>query len=303
MKILSVVVPTYNMEKYLKQCLDSFIDERVLGDIEILVVNDGSKDKSAEVAEGYVKKYPKTFKLINKENGGHGSTINKGIEIATGKYFKVVDADDWVDTENFVGLVEKLRDLDVDLVLNAFDEVHMEGDVVFNVNTVNDKYFVMHKFTVKTSVLREAGVRLFEHCFYVDVQFCCFAYLNCKSEISFDDVVYKYRLGRSGQSVSKERTLQLLEQRFRVFLSVFEYLKTHFDKSKVGLCLHYVVGFYGWVIINWETKEQLRMLKAFDKKIKKEYRELYKLLRFSWRVKLIIKMHFHGTKFLRMFKR
>ena len=89
-KILSVTIPTYNVEKYLKQCLDSFIIPEIIDDMEILIVNDGSTDSSPIIAKEYTEKYPDTFKLINKENGGHGSTINTGIANATGKYFKVV---------------------------------------------------------------------------------------------------------------------------------------------------------------------------------------------------------------------
>ena len=104
-KILTVVVPAYNIETYVKQCLDSFVQKEILDDIEVLVINDGSKDRTVELAEAYVRKYPETFRVINKENGGHGSTINRGIKEASGRYFKVVDGDDWVEGEAFVKLV------------------------------------------------------------------------------------------------------------------------------------------------------------------------------------------------------
>ena len=93
MKILSIVVPTYNVEKYLERCIDSLVyDEKVLNDLEILIVNDGSKDNSLQIAKKYEKQYPNTIKVIDKENGGHGSTINAGLKVATGKYFRVIDS-------------------------------------------------------------------------------------------------------------------------------------------------------------------------------------------------------------------
>ena len=98
-KILTITVPSYNVEKFLENTLDSFVDERVLDAIEVLVVDDGSKDRTAEIGKGYEAKYPGTFRVISKENGGHGSTINRGIKEARGKYFKVVDGDDWVDKD------------------------------------------------------------------------------------------------------------------------------------------------------------------------------------------------------------
>ena len=99
-KILSITIPSYNVEKYIDKCVQSMLVDSILDDIEILIVNDGSKDSTPEIAKGYVEKYPQTVRLIDKENGGHGSTINAGIREATGKYFKVVDGDDWLNTEN-----------------------------------------------------------------------------------------------------------------------------------------------------------------------------------------------------------
>ena len=94
MKSLTILIPVYNTEKYIKRCLDSLLVPEVLDDIEIIVVSDGSKDHSAEIVREYVERYPDTIILIDKENGGHGSTINAGIAAATGKYFRVLDSDD-----------------------------------------------------------------------------------------------------------------------------------------------------------------------------------------------------------------
>ena len=108
-KVLTITIPSYNVEKYLNQTLDSFIQEEILADIEVLIVDDGSKDRTPLIGKEYEEKYPGTFRVISKENGGHGSTINRGILEARGRYFKVVDGDDWVNTGDFVKLVKPLR--------------------------------------------------------------------------------------------------------------------------------------------------------------------------------------------------
>ena len=113
-KILTVTIPSYNVEAYLEDCLESFVNSEVMDDIEVLIVNDGSSDNTAKIAQRYVDKYENTFRLINKENGGHGSTINTGVREAKGKYFKVVDGDDWVDTRSFIHLVKVLKESDAE---------------------------------------------------------------------------------------------------------------------------------------------------------------------------------------------
>ena len=123
-KILTVTIPSYNTEKYIAECLPYLIDERIISDIEILIVSDGSKDNTVSVAQKWSDKYPDSIRVIDKENGGHGSTINRGISEATGKYFKVLDGDDWVVTESFVKLVEFLKGIDVVLINNSY----FEGD-------------------------------------------------------------------------------------------------------------------------------------------------------------------------------
>ncbi|MGE4319881.1 MAG: glycosyltransferase family 2 protein [Acholeplasmataceae bacterium] len=106
MKLISFVVPAYNSEKYLHTCIDSLLFD--LEHVEIIIVNDGSKDNTIKIAETYQHMYPNTVKVINKLNGGHGSGINAGLEVATGLYFKVVDSDDWMDVENTKYLVSKI---------------------------------------------------------------------------------------------------------------------------------------------------------------------------------------------------
>ena len=108
MKVLTVSIAAYNVEDYLKKCLDSFVDEGnpLMNAVEVIIVSDGSKDNTVSIAKEYQEKYPDTFVLIDKENGGYGSTINASLKKATGKYFKLVDGDDWVNTNDFYAFVE-----------------------------------------------------------------------------------------------------------------------------------------------------------------------------------------------------
>ena len=146
-KILSIIIPTYNAEKFLNKGLSSFlvcrdtdaqtaqhnckmategrfeeidIDKAILDKLEVIVVNDGTPDRSVEVAQKFVDWYPDTFVIVNKTNGGHGSAINTGVEHVRGKYLKVVDADDWVDTLALKHLVEYLEHVDSDAVIQSF---------------------------------------------------------------------------------------------------------------------------------------------------------------------------------------
>ena len=108
-KILTIIIPTYNMEKYLRRCLDSLIiDEEGMKQLEVLVINDDSKDSSSQIAHEYQDKYPDTYRVIDKENGNYGSCINRGLKETTGKYVKVLDADDWFDNKSLMLFLTKL---------------------------------------------------------------------------------------------------------------------------------------------------------------------------------------------------
>ena len=189
MKSLTILIPVYNTEKYIKRCLDSLLVPEVLDDIEIIVVSDGSKDHSAEIVREYVERYPDTIILIDKENGGHGSTINAGIAAATGKYFRVLDSDDWFNTLEFAEFTARLRNEDADLVVCDYRKEHTynsqseyfqyknlrDGQVYdldkFDLALLEGEYFVMATSTYKTEILRKSGLKLLEKTFYVDMQY------------------------------------------------------------------------------------------------------------------------------------
>lgn len=259
-KILTVVIPSYNVEAFLEKTVDSFLAEEVLDDIEILIVNDGSKDRTKEIGLQYEEKFPQSVKLVDKENGGHGSTINKGLSIATGKYFKVVDGDDWVDTKAFVSYVKKLKDLDVDMVLTPFNEVYIPSmrivkrataNVATNqvyqldevLNDIGDCY-QMHSITFRTELI-QGRLRITEKCFYVDQEYILLPIKDIKTVIFLDEVIYQYRLGDENQSVSvtsKQKNREMHKKVVFRLLQEFEDEKEYLSPEKKKFLEHRLTG-------------------------------------------------------------
>lgn len=229
MKTLTISVAAYNVERTLEKTLSSFDDPRVYDDLEVLIIDDGSKDNTKKIAKKYARKVPNTFKYIPKKNGGHGSTINKGIELASGKYFKVVDGDDWVDTESLVSFIQELKKQDSDLVLTNHTEVYPDHSKNVNLiknikpkkeytwkDNIDIKRVVLHTLTVKTKLLRENNVHITEKCFYVDVEFVVWAAYVSHTITYFDLYLYMYRLGEANQSVAKSNMLKNIKMQEKV---------------------------------------------------------------------------------------
>lgn len=220
-KIISIAIPTYNMEQYLPRCLDSLIGISNLDLVEIIVVNDGSSDASSEIAHRYAIKYPSSMVVIDKENGNYGSCVNKALEVATGTYFRVLDADDWFDTEGFEEFIEKLKTTVVDAVVTHFSKefvfkkkrveaktsfkrfnevIPIDSALLNEVAIVED--FVMHKLTYRTELLRNIHYRQIEGISYTDSEYVYYPLMNIQSIIFFDIMLYRYFIGREGQTIS-----------------------------------------------------------------------------------------------------
>lgn len=226
-KLLSVVIPAYNVERYLEGCLSSMLVTRQAEKTELIVVDDGSRDGTAAMADAYAEKYPETVKVIHKENGGHGSAVNAGIAAAQGFYFKVVDGDDSVEPEEYdrylTALLKKAEE-HCDLIATPFtcvwydagtEEVrkterrNIEGtenlpeEKVLSFETVADLLHIrMHEWTIRTEILKEHDIRLSEHSFYVDMQYILYPVPWIRTVCILSCPVYRYRLGSESQSVS-----------------------------------------------------------------------------------------------------
>lgn len=216
-KVLTITVPSYHTESYMDSCLPTLIDDRINERIEILIVNDGSTDGTLAKAKTYEKKYPNTIRVIDKENGGHGSTINRGIEAATGKYFKVVDGDDWVNTDELVKLVNHLEQVDADIVISPYEDHNVDTKTiklqdypisVAQLMTYDEllsearRLPMMHATTFKASILKENGIHIDEKMFYVDMEYITYPMPYLETAIYLPYKVYCYRMGTAEQSIS-----------------------------------------------------------------------------------------------------
>lgn len=224
MKLLSVIIPAYNTELYLARCLDSLLyDTEAAKFLDIIVVNDGSKDNTLAMAQAYREKYPESIMVIDKENGGHGSTINAGLKVARGKYLKVLDSDDWVNIQDFGDFVRELKECEASiLITNYQQDILYDSSVVrFDFYRGNDKpqeikkianlvnrddfffMFSMHSMTIRTEALKQVwGDGLLEKTFYVDQQYVIKALECAKDFQTLDYNIYRYFIGRPEQSVS-----------------------------------------------------------------------------------------------------
>ncbi|MGN1263321.1 MAG: glycosyltransferase family 2 protein [Prevotella sp.] len=217
-KILSIIIPTYNMEGYLAKCLESFIINDRRERIEAIVVNDGSTDNSLSIARDFESKYPEMFRIIDKPNGNYGSCINSALKIATGKYVKILDADDTFDSNHFPGFVDLLERIDVDLVLNDKVEIYRDReclesidypvgmiDVFFRPETMKSfKSITMHSITYRLSILKAMGYVQSEGIFYTDTEWA-FAPMAFVNTAYYQNIpLYRYLLAREGQSVDSK---------------------------------------------------------------------------------------------------
>ena len=244
MKLLTIAIPSYNSENYLSKCIESLLPGGE--DVEILVVNDGSKDNTSAIGHEYEAKYPGIVKVIDKENGGHGSAVNAGVEHATGLFFKVVDSDDWVKKSAYLEILDKLKDFagsDVilDMLISNF-VYEKEGaakkkvmryahalpkDTVFTWNDVGHffkgQYILMHSVIYRTKLLRECGMKLPDHTFYVDNIFVYEPLSYVKNMYYMDVNFYRYYIGREDQSVNEKVMIGRVDQQIRVNKLMIDY--------------------------------------------------------------------------------
>lgn len=297
-KVLTITIPSYNVEKYLKQTLDSFLSPEILEEVEVLIVDDGSKDRTAEIGKVYERQYPQTFRVISKENGGHGSTINRGIQEAKGTYFKVVDGDDWVDTEDFVKLVKALKNCTAQYVVTNYYEVNdvtgektpvdykvlKEKEIWSFEEAGKRKQIAMHALVIQTSILKENQIRLDEHCFYVDVEYVLYPIPYVETVQFLDLFVYMYRLAVMTQSVSLQGYQKHMQNHIDVILHLTnffqEYAKTGTEGKidYIGKRIAQMVGDQITVFMSFPEKDReiRQKFRAFDRELKEKGPEIYR---------------------------
>lgn len=238
MKLLSVAIPCYNSEAYMRRCIDSLLPGGE--EVEILIVDDGStKDHTAEIADEYERKYPGICRAIHQENGGHGEAVNAGLRNAAGIYFKVVDSDDWVDGAAYQEILATLRrfvygEKTLDMLISNFVyekqgakrkkvmnyRLALPQNELFDWSKVKvfmlGQYILMHSVIYRTSLLRECGLELPKHTFYVDNIFVYQPLPYVKTMYYLNVNFYRYFIGREDQSVNETVMIGRIDQQIRV---------------------------------------------------------------------------------------
>lgn len=284
-KILTICIAAYNVERYIKQCLDSIIKCKNIKDIEVLVVDDGGTDNTLNIAKEYENKYQGIVIPIHKENGGWGSTLNYGVIAAKGKYFKQLDGDDYFDTNNLDALVNYLKECNDDLVYTPYceftdnqdekilienNDLILEEKKRYCTEDVIEKMKIhMHMSTIKTDLIRD--IKLLENCFYTDIEFVVKALDRCQNMSFLNAPVYMYRIGREGQSVSIEGIKKHYTEHEKVLFETLKYTnsipeekKRNAFRERLKKMADAQFGFYLLIEINKNNKINLI---AFDKKV------------------------------------
>ena len=300
-KILTLIIPTYNMELYLRYCLDSLLVDEGMDALEVLVVNDGSRDCSLEIAREYEHKYPQTFKVIDKENGNYGSCVNRGLEEATGKYVKVLDADDSFDTEHFGRYLSFLKETDADLVLSDFAVVDTNRAIrkiikydqglgrMFEMEQVccSAKFqnMQMHAVAYRLENLKKLGYVQTEGISYTDQQWIFLPMITVKTIAYFDEYVYKYLVGRAGQTMEPVFKFQNLLYVMRCGLDMVFAYENHKVKIIDKPIQHYLYArllpFVKAAYVTSLTHYNIDTKKAlmnYDDELRKHSEEIYELI-------------------------
>lgn len=309
MKLLSVAIPCYNSEGYMRHCIESLL---VGGDeVEILIVDDGSaKDRTAEIADEYEKKYPGICRAIHQENGGHGEAVNAGLRAAQGIYFKVVDSDDWVDEEAYFEVLRTLRrfvygnqTLDMLICNFVYEKQGAKRKKVMNYRTALPRdqvfswkdvkvfmlgqYILMHSVIYRTELLHQCGMELPKHTFYVDNIFVYQPLPHVQTMYYLDVNFYRYFIGRQDQSVNEAVMIGRIDQQILVTKLMLDY----YDMGKIQnrKLRHYMTRYLEIMMvissilaIRSGTEENMAKKKELWQYVKKKNMLLWLRLRFGF---------------------
>ncbi len=307
MKLLSIAIPCYNSAAYMRHCIESLLPGGE--EVEILIVNDGSaKDNTAEIADEYEAKYPTICRAIHQENGGHGEAVNAGLRAASGIYFKVVDSDDWVNEEAYMEILETLRhfvfgDETLDMLISNFvyEKQGAKHKRVMQYRTAlpkrelitwNDvkvfmlgQYILMHSVIYRTEMLRDCGLELPKHTFYVDNIFVYQPLPHVKTMYYLDVNFYRYFIGREDQSVNEQVMIGRIDQQIRVtklMLGYYDMGKIHCRKLRNYMVryLEIMMTVSSILAIKSGTEENLEKKKELWQFLRKQSLPLY--LRLRW---------------------
>ncbi|MBE5973935.1 MAG: glycosyltransferase family 2 protein [Paenibacillaceae bacterium] len=309
MKLLSVAIPCYNSESYMRHCIESLLPG---GDeVEILIVDDGStKDRTAEIADEYERNYPGICKAIHQENGGHGEAVNAGLRNASGIYFKVVDSDDWVDESAYMEILNTLRrfvygEKTLDMLVSNFvyEKQGSNRKKVMNYRTalpenqlidwddvkvfILGQYILMHSVIYRTELLKQCGLELPKHTFYVDNIFVYQPLPHVKTLYYLNVNFYRYFIGRDDQSVNEQVMIGRIDQQIRVtklMLSYYDVMKIKQRKLRRYMVryLEIMMVISSILAIKSGTEENMEKKEELWQSLRKQNLKLYLRLRYGF---------------------
>lgn len=308
-KLLSIIIPSYNMEAFLSRCLDTLIvsPERMAW-LDVMIVNDGSTDSTSAIGHEYADKYPGIFRVIDKQNGHYGSCINAALQVALGKYIRILDADDYFDNEAFCHYLDALNGVDVDVVVSDYNQVDSQGNVVSSIVynhikpnevmpilQVNVGVLMMHGLAYRTEFLRGIHYKQTEGILYTDSEWSYIPMLDAETICYFHLNVYQYLVDREGQSMSKAMQQKMMSHRVKVLRSMLAaYLGDHPNSNNVNArytLRNYFVNIYMLVIVKGaDNLENQRMIRDLDEDLKSLCIDMYQYIgEYS--------IHIFGTKY------
>ena len=307
MKLLSIAVPCYNSQDYMAHAIESLLPGGEM--VEILVVDDGSKDDTARIADDYQRRYPGIVKAIHQENGGHGDAVMTGLKNASGLYFKVVDSDDWVDGEAYPKILKTLKsfsapDQQIDLLVSnyIYDKAGAAHKHVMSYHHAlpqhrvfgweetrhfrKGQYMLMHSVIYRTQLLRDCGLTLPKHTFYVDELYVYVPLKNVEKMYYLNVDFYHYFIGREDQSVQEQVMIKRIDQALlvnRLLVSqVDPYGVNDVHKRRYMLNFLEIVTTVSSVLLTKSgTKENLQKKKELWAYIREENPQVYHRLRYG----------------------
>ena len=312
-KLLTVSIASYNTEKTLRETVSSlFIEQKWMDKLEVIIVNDGSNDKTSAIAHELANQYPESIIVIDKQNGGYGSTINASLAIAKGKYYKLLDGDDQYETETLPNFLKYLEHAEADLVITPYYEVRDNRKLIDNHNEITENttilekvkientLFVMHEIAIMPELLRASGKNIAEHCFYTDAEYVFYCILESHSISKFSKPIYLYSLGVEGQSVSIEgirkhyKDLPIVAQRImEAYTKGIEQIigvkKCILDQCILNISYH---AYRSHMVLEDPLKHKTELVE-FDKQVKKKYPIPYAIGNNGKLVKIARALGFH----------
>ena len=246
-KLLSIIIPTYNMEALLPRCLDSLLVDGALEQLEAIVVNDGSRDGSLAIANSYKERFPDTVTVIDKPNGNYGSTINAALPVAKGKYVKVLDSDDWFNSDALLQYLDSLKSVDADFILTHFTIIHPGGrrelakynlygkepyeygkkyslDYVLGGGYI--RFFMMHAITYRTEMLRRNHYVQTEGISYTDLEWDTYPLFYASDVVFFNLDLYQYNMDREGQTMDPKVLNKSIAQQEKITSQILAFLES-----------------------------------------------------------------------------